>query len=98
MSIFCRRGVTLVELLVVMTILGVLFAIAGLNLGSLRATNGTTATARLAEARDSAIVSGHDVTTQPNDSGRIVRFRPDGQAIGPGVDPLSGAETREDQQ
>jgi prepilin-type N-terminal cleavage/methylation domain-containing protein len=78
------RGVTLVELLVALTILGVVLGITGLALGSLRSPRESEQIMNLRRARIQAIQSGIPRTTHH------VRFLPDGRAIGPAVDPLTG--------
>ena len=116
-----RSGVTLVELLVVLTILGLIVGISGLALASLRAPREAALVHALREARTLAIRTGRPVkvaldsltagvsdrrftrpplhsTAVPSDR-RFTRppvhstalFLPDGRAIGPGVDPLTGA-------
>jgi len=78
------RGVTLVELLVVLTILGVLLSVSGLALGSLKAPHESQETIDLREARILAIRSG-----TPQRAHGIL-FLPDGRALGLAVDPLTG--------
>jgi len=78
-------GVTLVELLVVLAVLGVILGVSGLALGALKAPRESQLMLELREARASAIRSGVPRTTHH------ARFLPDGRAIGPGVDPLTGA-------
>lgn len=78
------RGVTLLELLVVLTIVGVLLGVTGLAIGSLQTPREAQGVMDLRDARSAAIHSGrprlaHDVL-----------FLPDGRAIGPAVDPLTG--------
>jgi len=78
------RGVTLLELLVVLTILGVMLGVTGLAIGSLQMPREAQGVMDLRGARGAAIRSGmpqlaHDVL-----------FLPDGRAIGPAVDPLTG--------
>jgi prepilin-type N-terminal cleavage/methylation domain-containing protein len=78
------RGVTLVELLVALTILGVLLGVTGLALGSLQAPRQAQELIDLREARTKAIRSG--VARRVHG----VLFLPDGRAIGGAVDPLTG--------
>jgi prepilin-type N-terminal cleavage/methylation domain-containing protein len=77
-------GVTLLELLVVLTILGFVLGISGLAIASLQAPRESTDARDLRRARAEAIQSGAPRTAHG------VRFLPDGRAIGVGVDPLSG--------
>jgi prepilin-type N-terminal cleavage/methylation domain-containing protein len=78
-------GVTLLELLVVLTVLGVVLGVTGLAIGSLRAPRESAAILALREARADAIQSGAPRMAHG------VRFLPDGRAIGPGVNALTGA-------
>lgn len=78
-------GVTLVELLVALTILGLVLGITGLALGSLRGPRESEEVMALRRARVQAIQSGVPRTTHH------VLFLPDGRAIGVGVDPLTGS-------
>ncbi len=79
------RGVTLVELLVVLALLGLILGVSGLALASLREPSESAEIRDLARARTLAIRNGEPVK---QDS---VLFLPDGRAIGPNVDPLTGA-------
>lgn len=80
-----RHGVTLIELLVVLVLLGLIFTVSGLALASLGAPRESARVRELAAARAQAIRSGRPVLAAP------VLFLPDGRALGPGVDPLTGA-------
>jgi prepilin-type N-terminal cleavage/methylation domain-containing protein len=79
------RGVTLVELLVVLALLGLLLGVSGLALASLREPRETDELRELVRARAEAVQSGVPQTA------RGVLFLPDGRAIGPNVDRLTGA-------
>ena len=79
------RGVTLLELLVVLTTLGLLLAVSGLSIASLRIPRESERLLELRHARSEAIQSGVPHTAHG------VRFLPDGRAIGPSADPLTGA-------
>lgn len=74
------RGVTLVELLVTLAILGVTLAVAGLGVRSLRAPPVAAAMAEIARARQHAAVTGR--STAVTLGRRSVRFAPDGSASG----------------
>jgi prepilin-type N-terminal cleavage/methylation domain-containing protein len=78
------HGVTLLELLVVLTILGVVLSVTGLALGSLKTPRESQEVSDLRRARSEAIHSGATRTAHG------VRFLPDGRAIGPGADALTG--------
>ena len=78
------HGVTLLELLVVLTLLGVVLAVTGLAITSLRAPRESEEILVLKRARAEAIHSGAPRTALG------VRLFPDGHAIGPKVDPLTG--------
>lgn len=83
----------MIEVLVVLAILGLVLGVSGLALASLKAPRESTATLELRRAREQAIRTGHPVRVLA-DSPSIrpsVLFLPDGRAIGPGVDPLTGA-------
>ncbi len=79
------RGVTLLELLVVLTILGLLLGLSGLAIGSLQLPRESQEMTDLRRTRAAAIESGEPRTLHG------VRFLPDGRAIGPHIDPLTGA-------
>ncbi len=97
-----RAGVTLVELLVVLAILGLFFAITGLSLATLRAPRELAHARALNEARVRAIHSGRpmrvalDSLTAASSTAAspTALFLPDGRAIGPGLDPLTGEPLR----
>ena len=78
-------GLTLVELLVVLALLGLVFGLSGLALASLRDPRESDDLRTLQNARAEAIQFG-----EPR-MARGVLFLPDGRAIGPNVDPLTGA-------
>jgi len=77
-------GVTLLELLVVLTILGVVLGVTGLAIGSLQTPRESQQTIDLRRARANAIHFGARRTAH----GAL--FLPDGRAIGRYVDPLTG--------
>ena len=78
------RGVTLVELLAVLTVLGLTLGVSGLALASLRAPRESELVMELRQARADAIRAGAPRTSHQ------IRFLPDGRAIGPSIDPLTG--------
>ncbi len=78
------RGVTLLELLVVLTVLAVVLGVTGLAIGSLQAPRESEEVIALKRARADAIHSGAPRTAHG------VRFLPDGRAIGIGVNVLTG--------
>ncbi len=77
------RGFTLMEMLVVLALLGIMVGVSTLALA--RRPAPTRALMEVQEARIEAIKSGEPRTAHG------VLFLPDGRAIGPGVDPLTGA-------
>lgn len=85
------RGVTLVELLVVLLLLSVLAGVSALAAGRAwgRASEASSYARRLDSARAVAIRSGLPVRLD-RDSGGPLRFLPDGRAVGPDVNPLTG--------
>ena len=90
------RGVTLVEMLVFLVLLGLLAGVVGLTLRTARpVTTVSPVAAQIAAARDSAIRSGRAVTIALTVGGwhRDATAYPDGQVAadsGLGVDPLTG--------
>jgi prepilin-type N-terminal cleavage/methylation domain-containing protein len=93
-----RAGVTLVELLVVIVILGLLFGVSGLAFVSARGERRSPWALALWQARAAAIRTGRLVRVNLRAPGvgnstsvPTVVFLPDGRAIGPGADPLTGA-------
>ena len=98
-----RRGVTLVELLVVLTIVGLISGVSGLALAGLRSPRATLWAGSLREARARAIERGVairvtvDTASQATERGHApltVLFLPDGRVVGAGVDPFTGALVR----
>ena len=83
------RGITLVELIVVLAVLGVIAAVSTLAVSSLRRPAAATSTEVLRRARTTAIRQGRAVTIS-GQNGTTIRFLPDGRAIGAGVDPWTG--------
>jgi prepilin-type N-terminal cleavage/methylation domain-containing protein len=84
----CRRvvrgGVTLIELLVTLAILGLVAGVAGLSLGATPVPVRLDARrAHLADARDAALRTGHPVTVIIADSGAVayVTALPDGRVL-----------------
>jgi prepilin-type N-terminal cleavage/methylation domain-containing protein len=77
-------GITLLEMLVVLTVLGVVLGVSGLAIESLRVPHESQELRDLRRARAEAIQSGAPRTAHG------VRFLPDGRAIGPGADALTG--------
>ncbi|MDH4348177.1 MAG: prepilin-type N-terminal cleavage/methylation domain-containing protein [Gemmatimonadota bacterium] len=82
------RGTTLVELLVVLALLGVLLGTSSLSVVALRPAPSDLDRARADSARRAAILSGQAVTIRFDST--VVRYLPDGGAIGVGVDRLTG--------
>jgi prepilin-type N-terminal cleavage/methylation domain-containing protein len=88
-----RTGVTLVELLIVIAILGLIFGVSGLAFMSLRLPRGSEWMRQARAARARAIREGIPTafpTARPPVRPSAL-FLPDGRAIGPGADPLTGA-------
>lgn len=78
------RGVTLLELLVVLTVLGLVLSVTGLAIGSLRMPRESEQILELKRTRAAAIHSGVPRTAHG------IRFLPDGRVLGAGFDPLTG--------
>lgn len=93
-----RGGFTLLEVIVVVAIIGLMFGVSGLAFASLRAPRASEWVRELRRAREAAIRTGKPVRARdllPPSTAlsrpRPPLFLPDGRAIGPGVDPLTGA-------
>lgn len=85
-------GYTLVEVIVVLAITGLILGMSGLALASLKPPRQSEWVRKLREARAVAIRTGRPVHTGNNHAPRTTHlFLPDGRAIGPGVDPFTGA-------
>lgn len=82
-----RSGMTLVELLVVLVILGVLSGVAVGAISSLKTPQGQIRSSP--SARVSAIRSGAAISTWDS-AGRLLLYLPDGRVLAPGIDPLTG--------
>ena len=95
-----ERGLSLIELLVVLAILGLLVGIGALGLAGAKPAPGTTTAQMLARARSEAVRTGRATIVTIDSAGRhgptVIRFQPDGGAIGPGVDPWTGQVRQED--
>lgn len=84
-------GFTLVEVIVVLAIMGLALGISGLALASLKAPRESEWIRELRLARTEAIRTGRPVRTRSNHALLTTNlFLPDGRALGPGVDPLTG--------
>ncbi len=84
-------GLTLVELIVALTIIGLIAGVSGLALASLKAPRESGVIRGLRRARAEAIRTGTPVRTDGDHPPvTTVLFLPDGRAIGPGVDPMTG--------
>jgi prepilin-type N-terminal cleavage/methylation domain-containing protein len=91
-------GFTLIEVIVVVAILGLVFGVGGLAFSSLGFPRESGWVVALRRARVEAIQTGRPVrAVLPTDTARhrsplpAPLFLPDGRAIGPGADPLTGA-------
>ncbi len=91
------RGVTLVELLVVLVLLSLVAGVVGLTIHTAKPITMTDPTlAAIAAARDSAIRTGHSVTItlEVRDAQREVTASPNGRVVADtalAIDPLNGA-------
>ena len=93
-----RQGHTLIEMVVVIAILGITLGVSGLALASLAVPREAWRVRQARQARAEAITTGLPMRL-PSDSPTIrpsVLFLPDGRAIGPGVDPLTGEPSAHD--
>lgn len=87
------RGVTLIELITALAILGLVVGISGVALASLRFPRESETARELQRARIAAIRTGRPVIVVGHlapDTGHRFLFLPDGRAVGPGLDPLTG--------
>jgi prepilin-type N-terminal cleavage/methylation domain-containing protein len=98
LAIGARAGVTLIELVVALAILGLTLAVAGLGITSLQAPRSAALMGELELARRRAAETGAPATVAVG--GKTVRFAPDGSALGGPlvaeslvivVEPLTGA-------
>jgi prepilin-type N-terminal cleavage/methylation domain-containing protein len=83
------RGVTLIEVVVTVLVLGLLTGLAATAVGSLRRPPVESWRAAVIRARDSAIRTGRPVILN-GDSGYRAFLLPDGRAMALGFDPLTG--------
>lgn len=92
---FHRSGFTLLEVIVVLALLGLLLGVSALSFASLKAPREADRDRELRYARSEAVQTGRPVVTGDNHARRTthVLFLPDGRAIGPGADPLTGIPT-----
>jgi prepilin-type N-terminal cleavage/methylation domain-containing protein len=90
-----RTGFSLVELMVVMAIVSITAAVATLAVGSVgtEPSPRTEWARRLDEARSEAVERGRAIVVRSDSTGAYpsALFLPDGRAVGPDVDPLTGA-------
>lgn len=82
-------GTTLVELLVVLTILALLSGLSAVAVTSLRPPPGAAMRDSVRALRAHAIRTGQGTTVRMDAT--ILRFLPDGRVLGGFVDPLTGA-------
>ena len=77
----------------VLAMIGVVLGVSALSFVSLRAPREADRIQELRRARTEAIQTGRPAVTGGNHTLRAthVRFLPDGRAVGPGADPLTGA-------
>ena len=88
-----QAGVTLVELLVAISIVGMIVSLTGLAFFSLRTSGASTLQGELQDARARALRTGRPVAFPAFGAPArpTVLFLPDGRSIGEGADPLTGA-------
>lgn len=86
------RGVTLIEMVVALLVLGLLTALAGTAVGGLRRPPADSWQVEVNGARDSAIRTGRPVRFDDGTGYRALLL-PDGRAVGAGLDPLTGEVT-----
>lgn len=80
---------TLIEAIVALVVLGLLTGMVAATLASLKPPTVAAWQTEVTRARGSAIRTGRPVLAH-TDSGYRALLLPDGRAIGPGLDPLTG--------
>ena len=88
-----RCGFTLLEVIVVLAIVSLTLGVSGVALVSLRAPHESARVRALHQARETAIHTGRPVSVDRTTVRGMAPtlFLPDGRALGPDVDPLTGA-------
>jgi prepilin-type N-terminal cleavage/methylation domain-containing protein len=84
-----RRGITLVELIVALVLIGMLAGLAAGAVGSLAGQKVSADAQELERARRRAIQGGRPVHLQLSGKAEVL-FLPDGRAIGDSLDYLTG--------
>lgn len=90
-----RRGVTLIELVVVLAILGIMAAVTGLTMNTAApAVSPDTTITQITHLRDSALMTGKPITTvlTHHDTAIAVTVFPDGRVLSTGghIDRMTG--------
>lgn len=88
-----RSGFTLVEVLVLLAVLGISLLVVSLTLPAVFGRDDPERwSERLLEGQRRAVETGRPVVVQPDSAHRRapVLFLPDGRAVGPDADPLTG--------
>ena len=83
------RGATLLELTVALTVMALVAGLAVLSVASVRPPPADPWRTAVAHARAAALRTGRPVAVV-GDSGATALLLPDGRALGPGLDPLTG--------
>lgn len=83
------RGVTLVELIVTLAVLGLALSLTAVGVASLGPGAPAEETEAIARTRSEAIQSGRAMQLV-RDSDQVVLFLPDGRVLGPGMDAFTG--------
>lgn len=94
-----RAGVTLVEILIVILIVGLTAGLATLAMTALRPPAEDDLSNRVRATRARAIREGRSITvvidaTSAEAPPALMRFRPDGSVLGAGLDPWTGSMPR----
>ena len=88
------RGFTLLELIVVLVLMGVVAGVSALGVASLRLPESGELIDQVTAARAESARTGLAVTLhlrmREDSAPRVLRFLPDGRAMGRGLDPLTG--------
>lgn len=88
-------GFTLLEVIVALAILGILYGLTTMAFTSLKPGKGSAVREFIAGSRLEAVRTGTPLTITVDSVGmvspRVIRFLPDGRALGEGFDPWTGA-------
>ncbi|MGE3526891.1 MAG: Tfp pilus assembly protein FimT/FimU [Gemmatimonadales bacterium] len=91
----CPPGFTLLEVIVALAVLGVLYGLTTMAFTNLKPTRESEIRDFIVQTRLQAVKTGKPLTITVDSAGmvspRVIRFLPDGRALGEGYDPWTGA-------